>query len=47
MRDRVVNKTYCEELPQVTRNKRKRSDGSSLLARALASQAKGRGLNKC
>ena len=32
MRDRVVNKTYCEELPQVTRNKRKRSDGSSLLA---------------
>ena len=34
MRDRVVNKTYCEELPQVTRNKRKRSDGSSLLAGA-------------
>lgn len=32
MRDRVVNKTYCEELPQVTRNKRKRSDDSSLLA---------------
>lgn len=34
MRDRVVNKTYCEELPQVTRSKRKRSDGSSLLAGA-------------
>jgi hypothetical protein len=34
MRDRVVNKTYCEELPQVTRNKRKRSDDSSLLAGA-------------